>query len=757
MNLFLSTLKDDIDIRLNLLLEELLHLSYIVRFLKANVDRENADGFYSCEPGDIFPKLYGYTECVKDELTKIVDDWQNLKERLQEFLNSRKNLKERGNLFNKLVDVQNRISGDEQLLSKFDFLQKKLLSYQSGSQHYYPHPKMTSIKEAVKIHLYMENLAREFLELLGSSDNVLFFWDYFPDVRFLTKEDKALIINTDFFLPNRQSHWIILFHEVIHYLVLQSMRKREKGQNLSYFFQVFTEYIEDTSNDCRIALYRYGIDYIPDINTIVDVFIDSLLTKVFGVAYLLPVATRLFAYDEENFLYPQKRRWFLRLSILSKIFSPRAKKEKAFIEDLKELLDYYNKTQIVESAGVIGEEFFTTEAVFESVVLTRVKSFLRKICFPFELLRSLDASPWIKTYIKYTQLYTDRYLNNSWEKKEGRAICFTYQELCCRRNKRLRENEVKEAISNGFQKEVFKFNLLKFRFDFPERITIFDILEEGQFKFLWGLSNFNILTIEEEDINEKVSAIEDLENVRKKLKLMFGDNTEEVRRNESLELYLMKKGFYFYKEELSLTLISENKEDLLNIIQNPQQYVLIFVKFLSKNNDNNNCWEKFHSLFSREGIKTFILSSFDWFSYCTLIAIPAERENGLIDLDHVLKELKGNILLDNNSLLRTETSIFVGRNISDKIKLPYVNILLRISSRDLGKSRKFIDSIKQKGFKVSSSFGIRDVIVHLKEDCMKNLLKNIKEILIIAGENDIKISDIQIEPFIYWNFFIHWG
>ena len=783
MRLFLLALKDDIDIRLNLLLEELLHLSYIIRFLAASNKESNI--VYSCRPTDIFFGLYNYAREVSGKLVDLIVDWKDLREVVENF-SEENEISKPGEFFKSLVDIQNRIGGSidviaegGQLLPKFDFLQKKLLSYQSGSQHYYPHPKITSIKEAIKIHLYMENIAREFLKLFKVDKTVLFFWDYSPDVRFFGDEKNALIINTDLFLPNRQSHWIILFHEVIHYLIIQkteNLLDKNKFSFDSELLNLMVDYIEDTYNDCRIAACKYNFDYVPTIS-IEDIFIDSLLTSVFGISYLLPVSVRLFAYDEISFLYPTQRSWFIRLSVLSEIFSARKEEENYFKRDLKRMLERYRYVQTLRSSDVIDEDFFSLENLLKAVILNKVKDFLRESrCLRRDLLRNLENSLWLRTYIRFVDYYTRNYLKNRvegrLEKREGRAICFLYQELCCQREKGYRKDEkVLNKIEEGFKKKVFKFNLFKFRFDLPENVSIFEVLEEHKdSKFLWGLSNFNILLPETKEVHEKVDTIENMEVAIERLNLLFRRKLIETRSNNiSFEDSLLKD-FFFYKEELSLTLMSENYEDLKKTLQESQNHVFVFVKFLCKNSieeteNFESCWKHFYDLFDKtlfsykERMKTFIFSSFDWFNYCVLLAVSGKERN--INLEAFLRELKETVLLNNNWLLRTETLIFVGNRISNKVMLPNVNVLIRISSQNLGKGKRLINSMKRSGFKISSSFGIKDIVVHLETgrtiSTVKELIDKMSFIIEGAKKEGIKISDIQVEPFVYWNNFVFYG
>jgi len=767
-NLFLEALIDDIDKQLNLLVEEILHMSYIIRFFNPPYTSKHSN---SCSYRMItFRKMKEIAKNCADKTFLITEKWIKLRDKIKNNKLSIENSREIISwqlIFEDFIFLKNKI---KKSLDEFDFIQKKLLSYQSGFQHYYPTPKITSFREATKTHLYMEKIAEDLFKIITDKNfNVLFFWDYSPDVHFL-EERESLIVNTDFFLPHRQSHWIILFHEVFHYLLLNA-----KEYEIKEFLDL-ENYIETTINDCRLALIKYGFDVTPDPNLIKDVFIDSLLVRLYNLPYMLPISIRLFAFDELTFSFPYRRNWKIRLNVLSNIYVPENHEvHKRFQTDFSYFLEFYNNLQFMHTAKTIREEFFVIESIIEGVLSKKIKKFNLK---PLKEKLIKAKEPWINTYLTYAQEYTNRYLggflNENLEetKKEGRAVCYIFQELCCNRGKQKKDREqVIENIKKGFSLKVYQINLLKFRFDREE--SPFKSLKEDKISWSYGVSHYNILSIRKGNINEKVDSIEKFEENRIIKNMIFEEEPKEVSdTNSDIYMSLLDKGIQFYKEELSLTLFKENDEEeraFEEIIEKQGEYTFILMKAINKPIDETslrhlNCWNQLKN-FIQEKLKiyyksieanVFIFSSFDWFSYLILIALKS-RNNQSLKLEDILKFLKKNIILSNNQkLTRTETLVFIG-NKSCNVHVPPLNILLRISSKDLGKSLSFIKDLKNINiqdlkFNIYSSFGIRDIIIQTKNEVqLSDLTDFIEEIFKTAKGKDVKISDIQLEPLILWD------
>jgi hypothetical protein len=783
-NLFSYFMADDIDKQLNFLIGEFLHISFIIRFFrKEDFFEENIKGQKCNFREETFNKLPIILYEVKDTLLNIIETWKQNSKFFKEkkfsldLKISDKNYEEYKNSFIYLIEIKKELN---KLLEIFDFLQKKLLSFQSGSQNYYPTPKISSLRESPKIHLFMEQIAKGFGQALTKNKKfeTIFFWDYSPQVKFLNVRN-SLIINTDFFVPHRQTHWIILLHEVFHYLL-----KNFKEGNDFYFEKETLEFFEEISNEleesihaCRLALLKEKYFIPPDFNTITDIFIDSLLSLSLGINYFLPITIKLFAYDEKSFIFPFKRRWYIRLKTLIKIFKEKnlngeniQKFTKQYVEDLNNFLTVYNKLQILSSRGLLKEDFFIIENIIIETLYSYLIEILTKYSKEVKKVIEKNTNKWLKNYISFTEFFIKDILakNSNSESmeinKEGRILCYLFQEnICCAASNKNIEKNLEYAKNLN----VYKFNLFKLRFD---TTNILNFLFENR-PLMWslGLSFYNILSISSKPFFEKIDYFNNIDTTQKIINTLFENNRNNSNSNAHHldELTLIRKKIFFYKEELNLTLFNKNKtQEFEEIVKEQSKYIFILVKLSCNiNNDKSKtCYKYLENIFeeklktnskNKDKISVFVFSSYDWPDYTVLIAIKPLQD---LNLDDILRFLKRDILLKNPSYFRvnrSETLLFIGSKLFTEeefsnINLPYINLLVRIASGDLGKSLNFIEKLQKSNFKVFSSFGRMDLIISLKESLtIAKFKEHLKKILDTA--KDVKISDIQIEPIIDWN------
>jgi len=792
MNIFKECLKDNIRRQVNLLMEEVLHLYYFMNFLSPpDLSDSSASPDRSCHPVFSLEKLRDFSKRLAEDIVSTarrVSDERFLK------------------TYSEFVNIQNKLNLE--IIPKVSFLQKKSLSFQSGHQHYFPYPKLTSFREAFKIHLYMENITREFWKSIAEGTyekRVLFFWDYDTQVRFIdnrndilkfvSEEKKGnlyLIINTDFFLPHRQSHWIILFHEVFHFLF--NLYERANGDKvllkrlgLSELIPLF-EIIVEGINDCRLALVHSNISWFNfDPVVVVDSFIDAFLTKIFGVPFLLPISTRLFAFDEKSFQFPQRRRWFVRIKTLSSLnhigllekLEPKLKS--AFLDSFRQTVEDYEKKQISASASLVREDHFIIENIISKVIASMVDQTRMNFKFINNLLAEKE---WLSKYVNYANQYTEHYLsaiineNRRNRKIEGRALCGIYQYYCS--GHKTEKNEEKKL----FDTPVIKFSLYKLRTNNFQYSKLDD-----KFQLSIGLSPYNLAFLDKEEIFEKedLTSKQVLDKIERILNRQSCNNCN-CETCYDLECSLLSRKLYFYKEELNLTFLSgftttngnQSGEDESRKIEATKEMVLehcnlrgkvgIFIKSQLKTRTNQNERDLFSEIsenlreFSRKALKELngikritciLFSSFDWFDYLILLLVEPQHQPPL-RLKDILSFLKKNFILNNELLSRTETLIFIDNNIKDCITLPPIDVLLRVRSEQLGESWNFIERIVEKlppSVSVISSFGVRDLTLR----CCVNEEMSLSELLDFLDEYvlnptlEVGISDVQIEPFIFWS------
>lgn len=770
-NLFTEALIDNLIIETNLILEELLHIGYVINFFSTGTESKKYNLFYRLQNPDtslrfLFSNLIVPFQELVNKVEVFYEEVKELKELKEDLINysvdEEKNRKNYDlcakNFFGKFIFIQSK---KRTILDLMDYMQKKLINMIESFPGYYPSPKEASSKGATKIHLYMELFSGEFKFLLEQLKNktdkdkneniVCFYWDFLPEVRYILKADN-LFINTDFFLPKRQSHWLILCHEVLHYILYNAINK-EKLEN-NNFFDSILYYIKKMTGTIDLVLYSLKIKSDIDENSLTDIFIDSLLTYILGLPYFLPITVRLFAFDEENFWLPSsaKRKWFLRLMTALNFYKSSKQKniDQQFAKDFEEILNLYRKLQI--STGTINPFLYRKEEAISSIISEFLNRFFKKERASLEQLKNIfqeqkEANKWTYSYLKYASKYFEYYLNklkskNSENKKgknnknisEGRALCRIFGDILYFQESNINREYIKKLI----EMPVYKFQYFKVRYDKVKKRSnksypcVLEKLQSLRTLCAWSFGPYTFLSFDIFPYNEKYNRMENSDEYLQALENLISNDDINFRNAKSPEIELLSNHFLFYKEDLSLTLYDydlENKEKLdnpLEIIRTPCDKIYLFIKYQICR-DKQIKFEDIKQLFMdyREEISKYQICridifhfiSFDWFDFCTLITFrPKNIPNNKIDLMGILKILKEKVLINNQGKLRrTETDIFIGKNITDKVKirLPYIH--LRVSSNELGKTKNIIESIKRKdlisGWKISSRFGIRDLVL----------------------------------------------
>jgi hypothetical protein len=809
-NLFLISLLDNVEIEQNFILEEILHLTYVTKYLSFN-PKQNAQitntslrSILNFNPIlneiiDEFEKLFNY----KLELISICQKLSEENKHYSEQTNN--NFNKLSSFFEKFVFV---VKLKDTILEKLDFMQKKIVSTLENYPGYYPSAKESSIKDAAKIHFFIERLTFGFQKKTNKFFNVVeenpkdvyFYWDFMPNVNYINSK-KNFIINMDPFIPYRQPFWIIVLHEIFHYEINNKENKNNCRQD---FLLYIKNSIKEAIEEIEIACYASNIDASIDINLVTDIFIDSFLTLVLGIRYLLPIAIKLFIFDEENFYIPKlfHRKWYVRLRTAIEVYN--YKHETTYDEtnhelsdfgenikkDMNEILEEYKNTQI--SNNIINNDIYIMEHIIITIINKRIirvfdkkKKEINK--FINELIKSNNNDEqYVSEFQKYLTLfmkYYSNFLKNSklCDKKtighesrcEGRLLCRMYTDVLCF-NKQ-------ESIKSLPDLPVYKFKFFRIRYDALQNNEL--NFEEMKEMHAIGFGSYAFLSIKE-NINEKYEFTENdkvydnINLIRKISELNNKDNLAEnsdksFNSQDSIEKRLLiDYEIPFYEENLSITLYSNNiqkdKFELDQILKNKENYCYIFIKYQI---NRTNSFENFCNLdnFFKENIKKDINSyninainifhfvSYDWFDFCTLIILTPNstntETNGNIELMKFLNGLKKNIIMKNDmKILRTETNIFIGKNIIHKTLVKVNRISFRVDSNQLGKTIEILEKIKKdfkdltiiKKGKFNACFGAMDIVITIDDnlEIIFNVILN--EIYKILGKG--YFTDFQIIP-----------
>ncbi len=794
--LALEQLDLDAEIRLTLLLEEFLHTMNVIYFFAKRKNQENK----STSLSSMFRKLEDIPKSVIESFSKVINKYQNFRsavEELQNNFNEPIALK----LFSEYVSY---LFKEKNLLQEMDFIQTKLVSILESFPRYHPSPKESSIRDATKIHFYLEKISEDFLSIFQSifidkdkgDKEVFFFWRFTPEINFLKSERNLFIIDSDSFLPNRQITWIILAHETLHYLY-SLYNSSEEENNL---FREIKEYARKWETVTAIAFTRNRIRSSKvDVELyFIDVLIDVILTEIFSYKYAFPALLYLFTLDEgESVSLPDWNRfWTIRYRAILEHIKEKIKNEsnegiKNLISSYEALFEVYQYIQKSYGFPNINNLYLEEEVLFQTSKelissflknpsnRKRMENLKRKIRLDIGENGNVDELKYLKTYLltldKYYEYLIEKIQGNKLtrkEYKEGRAFCRTLLETTLYGYKKIKELE--EHIKDYLRKPVYKFQFYRVRYDDNEN-NIEELYEAliGRKNILrnfidaYCFGSYTFLYISKEEEHEKVSKYEKCgkdksawENLEKVIsssqEIVNSVNEEDLIRCP--EIYLMNK-LRFFRHDYSLTLYYGNEDSLISILKNSKDYIYIFVKYnvndIEDFQEINDLFNSFKDEIKKdcESISIFHFISFEWYDYLTLIAIkPPETE---IHLNKALRILKELVLIGNNGILgRTETDIFIGLNILDKVIVKTPHIHLRVSSEHLGETKEsIIPALRQKNFEVSLRFGIRDLVIKKKviDGNGRNYFEGIFESLLMRIYHDIlleehlkhKFSDIQ--------------
>ncbi len=759
INKFDKSLIENIKIEQGFILEELLHIAYVINFLSFNKTTSKVNN----SSREIIKKLkYILEEIIKDfeySCNIILDiDIDKIKNSNEvKYDNPFENISCE-NFYPELVHV---ISRKDVILEKLDFMQKKIVSIIESFPGYYPSPKESSIKDATKIHLFMETLVQEFKRSVENSfsldtkekkcidADVYLYWDFLQGVRFVNKS-KKLIINTDSFLPYRQSHWIILFHEVFHYMI--ENHQNTPSDDVDDILSVISKLLHKEIEDIEIAMYEVGlIRYSIDSNLLVDIFIDSLLTYIFGINYLLPMSIKLFALDEENFYTPNfisTRRWYVRIkSVVDFYNSKKMENNKDLVSEgekfkdaINETLDAYKKSQI--STKFVNYKIYIADSITSKIANNCIERFLKKEKTIIDKLKNNlnytecleNKSSYVNNYQKYLDSFYNIHFyfadeNNKKDKNyaEGRALCRIFADLMYFKNSNF-VCKNGEAPKNFFELPVFDFQFIKIRYDALDDENLDKILNmETVYAYSYGSYSFLYI---EPNIFEKnqFNKYKKKKSYLELLKKIASESEEVINNSDNIQFQLSNNNVAFFKENLSLTLY-EQEEEMLNKLkeleEKPKDYCYFFIKYqLNEKDKTFNSFGDLKEFFENKitglnnkgnfgNINIFHFISFDWYDFCTLILLKPENN---INLSEFLIELKKNILINNGGkLLRTETNIFIGTNIANSVMIDVQRISFRIDSNSLGYGiEKLKKEIKfPEGWHIYACYGVMDIIVHI--------------------------------------------
>lgn len=762
---FIRFLTKDIEERLRLIKEELLYYKSIIDYFdkpqnhdKKQESNEQHDSIFNStefisklkQPIDYYMKIY----------VDIEKSFNYLKER---FINSidKESNNDLSIFFSRYISIKH---GLNKIANRMEFIQRKMLSILESFPGYYPSPSETSIKEATKIHVFMDKMAKFIYEFMfynfssnkddGKDFNTYFYWDFNESIDFIP-EDEFVIINTDYYLPRRQSYWVILFHEIMHYIV----ENKKSDFKIARIIEDYSEKLSRTINIGILKLFPGSYQAFKP-KELYDVFIDAMLAKALGLPYVLASINYLIFSEDKSLERPEPTRiWPIRLKAIIQASNYSVKSEyKSILKSIEEWIDYVYNLQKYSSLNVYREKVYKLENIFLEATQEFIETFLKnkhvkKITNKIEeLFRSNKTENEYSEYLRIYLQYLDKYISNVIERefKEEKnnnkgdtkqnefkidPLCILYTELDC----------FNKAYSIDKLDLLFSIPTFHFRF-FKLRLDNHVNSNEKQKCFINSFENimycigpYTMATFCENSIENKKFNLERTwfkdyyiipyyYNSRFKYNIKtnpqgYGNTNKEINKCEQSYPSWMKKedldnGILIWID-FGINRKNFNEQDKQSIEEYFQQ---LFEKRLKEivGDDFRQIFEKRskeivrYNKFSKkvynkyEELDYAIFTSLDWFDFCALIYIKPKKchnKEECFDLTEFVREIKQRILMDNNcKLTRTETTILIGNKCAEKVILSEPPVFyLRASRYALGNLKNCLDKLKDKNSPINKS------------------------------------------------------
>ncbi len=780
----LKVLEKDIEKKINFLQEELKHIKKVSSFLS---QKNNAqENYTNTSLSSAFQNIEYILMHIDKNSRFIYEQYNYLKLAIKKTIEN-KNDSVNG-LSKDLIEVFDKYTitkyEHDQLIENFSFLQRKIINILNSFPFYYPTPKISSHKEASKIHFFLEWISNEFLEFINNyminsinvQDTFLknleikssFYWNFASEIRFIPdivysnngKKVLNFVISSDSYLPYRRSHYILLLHECLHFyfnfLDKEFKRKSYLSSDDNWEdefpkeFRILREYI--------IGAYSLIKDIDPNntltFNDILDIFIDAILTKVFGYLYYLPLFSHIFVYDEGFFINPDLRRiWFIRTKVPSLFLK---KNDKISEKEINIFLDKYKEAQIKIKKNI--EDLY----IRDETIIGILKQYIQKYIDNHEKLSDNifdylnQTSNNLTLLLNYQREYMEDIIDNFYKKeREKQKPFYEGRTLAVKIHNKLLNVERTYNIINVPREDlrIFKFKYIKARTNSNFREQIDRFIENSDQFYLFNYGSFSFLCIEEES-----------------------SETTSYDENEKLENQLRS-----FINNYELTLYCGNIDEFREILRNMYEYIFINMKIMLKRKENGNdkvSFEKFKEdfeknirkiirYFNENNIKLqifpFYFISFDWFDlFITLsIKLGGMEKNNLIELNELLLKIKEFLLVENKYLYRSETDIFIGNKLVQNIEINKPKLQLRLSSGHSPSILKEINKIfnpktniggfllSLKKANINYLYGIRDIEIEYKnKHILKEILEDIIKLLPSTQNTDEQenVSDIQFLP-----------
>ena len=338
------------------------------------------------------------------------------------FKTEHKNLPQ--SIFEKYTLIVKLNNSLRKILKLMSFLQKKLKYSLEAFPAYFPSPNIFRARQELKFYQGLEDISLFYLkntiaianyqgnQLLKHLDDsiVSVYWETNDENSFFDPEDLfnyneqnetfaiPFLFEGSFFIVNQPSLWIILSHEILHFIYVYLLHMI---QHLTDSPLYINKVIDQTVNKIYPYLQQFGycnqlyLRYL-----IVDIVVDSILTYIFGPTYYLAIWRMLFAYDEipDSLVLLFRRAWLVRLTVPLLIYRDLGSQLSFMNIPAFEVKDFLSILEAIQKVS-IEKSLKTKQAIIRSKIekfivlnlVSAIEDYIKKFKYPIsEIFDNLE-------------------------------------------------------------------------------------------------------------------------------------------------------------------------------------------------------------------------------------------------------------------------------------------------------------------------------------------------------------------------------
>jgi len=323
-------------------------------------------------------KLVNLIENLSDKLNVLYKDLEELIENAKKIQNNNYHINI--DILQNIFYVKKRLSENAELLH---FLQKKMNYLLDSYPVYYPTLSFYRTKQEVKTYEWLKRISSSFLQSAIAnnlpnakistidSSNVVINWsandeNYFLPIGLNNENEPIILFDGSYYLINKQSLWIILFHESLHFF-LNYIFHYYNNENPSEHYDNFYKKYHKLKQNAMETIYEgrksglVKIDLGKIENLFDEIMCDSILTNLYKEKYYNPLLSELICSPTKNIemslLEPLHNHYWTRLYVAAHFLKTNEKQETL------NFLETYQNTLVEKGSNAFFDQVISDKKI----------------------------------------------------------------------------------------------------------------------------------------------------------------------------------------------------------------------------------------------------------------------------------------------------------------------------------------------------------------------------------------------------------